>query len=548
MAPMPTRNRVLMLAAALPVVLVLGLFAAWAIDTGGNADEVVRNVELAGRSIGGLDRSRLGPVVDDLAERYPDATVRITTPAGDVETSGERLGLALDRDATIDAAVELGSEGSVLTRPFRWLASLVSPRQAPVLVSVDELRVRAMLTEDDPTGREAPIEPSITGADGQITVVPGQPGIGLVPAEVAAAVPPAARSGELPIVVAAEPGEIPPQFDLADAEAVAEEARALTADSLAVSAGSTSAEIPPETLRTWLTSSPTPEALVLDFNEEQAFADLGDLLVGAGKRPVDAGFRVEGDRVIPVPGSSGTACCEEVAGQLVIDALRSGADGTVDLPLVVVQPERTLAEAEALGVREPIASFTTNYAAGQSRVTNIHRIAQLVQGAVIEPGSSFSVNRHVGPRTRAKGFALGGFINNGVLEEAVGGGVSQFATTLFNAAFFGGLDFDEYQAHSLYISRYPYGREATLSYPKPDLVIRNRTPYGVLVWPTFTDSSVTVTLYSTPYATGEQTGQSERQAGNCTRVTTERTRRYVDGRVEVDTVFATYRPREGVDC
>ncbi len=545
---MSTRTRVLAIVLAVPVILVAALFAVSTIDTQGDDDQVVRNVELAGRPIGGLDRSDLASVVEAVGERYPDATVRITTPAGDVEASGESLDLALDPEATIEAALDVGRSGSVLTRPFAWLASLVSPRQAPVLVGADETRIRTVLTENDPTGREAPVEPSITGAEGEIAVVPGRPGRGLVPAEVAAAIPLAARSGALPVVVAAEPGEIPPQFSDADAEALADEARELTADSLAVSAGSTRADIPPETLRTWMSSTATPEGLVLDFDEEQAFADLGELLVGAGKRPVDAGFRVQGDRVITVPGSTGTACCEDVAGQLVIDALRSGGGEAVELPLKVVQPQRSQAEAEALGVREPVASFTTNYPAGQSRVTNIHRIAELTRGAVIEPGEAFSVNRHVGPRTRAKGFDLGGFINNGVLEEAVGGGVSQFATTLFNAAFFGGLEFDEYQAHSLYISRYPYGREATLSFPKPDLVIRNPTPYGVLIWPTFTESSVTVTLYSTPYVTGEQTGQTKSQAGNCTRVTTERTRRYVDGKVEVDSVFATYRPAEGVNC
>ncbi len=545
---MSTRTRVLAIVVAVPLALVVGLFAVWAIDTKGAGNEVLRNVELAGRPIGGLTRAGLAPLVDDLAQRYPTATVRVTTPAGDVDASGESLGLSLDRDTTIDAALDVGRRGSVLTQPFAWLASLASPRQAPVLVTVDETRIRTLLAENDPTGREAPVEPSISGVEGQIVVVPGQPGRGLVPAEVAAAIPPAARDGELPIVVAAEPGEIPPQYSVADAEVVAEEARALTADALSVSTGSTSAEIPPETLRTWLGSSPTPEGLVLEFDEDQAFTDLGELLVGAGKRPVDAGFRVEGDRVVAVAGSPGTACCEDAAGELVIEALRSGGGGTVELPLKVVQPKRTLAEAEALGVRQPVASFTTNYQAGQSRVTNIHRIADLTRGAVIEPGETFSVNDHVGPRTRAKGFALGGFINNGVLEEAVGGGVSQYATTLFNAAFFGGLDFEEYQAHSLYISRYPYGREATLSYPKPDLVIRNTTPYGMLIWPTYTASSITVTLYSTPFATGEQTGQTRSQAGNCTRVTTERTRRYVDGRVKVDSVFATYRPSEGVNC
>ena len=47
----------------------------------------------------------------------------------------------------------------------------------------------------------------------------------------------------------------------------------------------------------------------------------------------------------------------------------------------------------------------------------------------------------------------------------IGGGVSQFATTMFNAAFFAGLDIDEYQAHSEYFDRYPCGREATMGYP-----------------------------------------------------------------------------------
>ncbi len=545
---MATRTRVLLLVAGVPLVLLVLVVSAWAVDTQRGGDQVVRNVELAGRAVGGLDRSQLEPVVADLAERYPAATVRVETAAGDVSANGEELGLALDQEATVDRVLEVGRGGSVLVRPFAWLASLVSPREAEVVVAADETKIRTFLAEEDPTGRQAPVEPSITGADGEIAVVPGAPGVGLVPAEVAAAIPAAASSGDLPVVVQAEPGTIEPQFSPDDAEALAADARALTDDGLAVESGGTSAEVPPETLRTWLSSTPTPEGLELDFDEATAFADLGELLTNAGQRPVDAGFRVEGETVVAVAGRTGTECCEEEAGQLVIDALAAGTGGPVELPLKVVEPERTLAEAQALGVNQPIASFTTNFQPGQSRVVNIHLMAEMTQGVVIEPGERFSVNGHVGMRTRAKGFAPGGFINNGILEEAIGGGVSQYATTLFNAAFFGGLEIPEYQSHSLYISRYPYGREATLSFPKPDLVIENSTPYGVLLWPTFTDSSITVTLYSTPYATGEQTGQSERPAGNCTRVTTERTRTYVDGRTKVDSVFATYRPREGVDC
>jgi vancomycin resistance protein YoaR len=169
---------------------------------------------------------------------------------------------------------------------------------------------------------------------------------------------------------------------------------------------------------------------------------------------------------------------------------------------------------------------------------------------VIDPGDSFSINDFVGKRTTDDGFVTGGVIENGTFAESVGGGISQFATTTFNAAFFGGLDFVEYQSHSIYISRYPYGREATLSYPKPDLVIGNSTPHGVLIWPTYTGTSITVTLYSTQFAKGAQTNQTEAPVGvaGCKRVTTERTRTFVDGHTEVDRVFAVYRPAEGVQC
>ena len=170
-------------------------------------------------------------------------------------------------------------------------------------------------------------------------------------------------------------------------------------------------------------------------------------------------------------------------------------------------------------------------------------------GAVIEPGGEFSINDYVGRRTRENGFVDAGVILNGVFTTSVGGGISQYATTLFNAAFFAGLDFGDYQSHSIYLSRYPYGREATVNFPNVDLEILNTTPYGVLLWPITDETSITVTLYGTRWVEGEQTGQTERRQGvSCTRVTTERTRTYLeDGRTETDTVFALYRP-EGVRC
>jgi vancomycin resistance protein YoaR len=85
--------------------------------------------------------------------------------------------------------------------------------------------------------------------------------------------------------------------------------------------------------------------------------------------------------------------------------------------------------------------------------------------------------------------------------------------------------------------------------PKPDLVIRNNTPYGIMIWTSYTDTSLTVSLWSTTFAKGEQTNQTKEPKGPCTRVTTERTRTFVsDGHTEVDKVYALYQPADGVKC
>jgi vancomycin resistance protein YoaR len=87
-----------------------------------------------------------------------------------------------------------------------------------------------------------------------------------------------------------------------------------------------------------------------------------------------------------------------------------------------------------------------------------------------------------------------------------------------------------------------------MGYPAPDLVFTNNTPYGIMIWTSYTQSSLTITLYSTPYARGEQTAISESKVGNCTVVTTTRTITYPDGKTKADKFRATYRPGEGQRC
>ena len=116
----------------------------------------------------------------------------------------------------------------------------------------------------------------------------------------------------------------------------------------------------------------------------------------------------------------------------------------------------------------------------------------MVDGAIVAPGETFSLNGFTGPRGAAQGFVESGIILNGRADKAVGGGISQFATTLYNAAYFAGFEDVAHTAHSYYISRYPAGREATVFEGSIDLKFKNTSPYPVLIRSSAGGGNVTV--------------------------------------------------------
>ena len=161
------------------------------------------------------------------------------------------------------------------------------------------------------------------------------------------------------------------------------------------------------------------------------------------------------------------------------------------------EPEFTTAIAKATLPKEKISSFTTNFPVGQPRVHNIRLASRIINGTYIPPGEQFSMNGILGERTAAKGYIEAGIIRDGRAATSYGGGISQVSTTIFNAAFFSGMQLDAWTPHYYYISRYPEGREATISWPNLHNKFTNTTDGGVLIQVAVTDSSITVTFWGT---------------------------------------------------
>ena len=213
------------------------------------------------------------------------------------------------------------------------------------------------------------------------------------------------------------------------------------------------------------------------------------------RAPVDAGFEAVGDDVRVVPAKQGLAVDVPATAKALLAAAVSRGDRSAQLAVRTALPERTTAEAAAMGIERRLASYTTLYAGTPDRITNLQLAVKLLNGAVVAPGGTFSFNQRVGERTVERGFRPAPVIIKDEYEEDVGGGVSQVATTVFNAAWEAGLKITERNPHSLYISRYQTGRDATVNYPDLDLTFVNDTPEWIYVAGASGASGITVSIY-----------------------------------------------------
>jgi vancomycin resistance protein YoaR len=213
------------------------------------------------------------------------------------------------------------------------------------------------------------------------------------------------------------------------------------------------------------------------------------------RAPVDAGFAAVGDEVRVVPAKDGLAVDVPATAAALLAAAISPTTRTAQLSVRTAEAERTTAEATAMGIERPLSSYTTLYAGTSDRITNLQLAVGLVNGAVVAPGATFSFNDRVGQRTTDRGFRSAPVIIKDEYEEAVGGGVSQVATTVFNAAWEAGLKIAERNPHSLYISRYQTGRDATVNYPDLDLKFVNDTKNWIYIAGASGDAGITVSIY-----------------------------------------------------
>jgi vancomycin resistance protein YoaR len=478
-----------------PVAAVGVLAAAYGVDLLAAGDDVPRNTLVAGVDIGGLSPAAAADRLEaDLAPRVAADHVVL---ADDVEAtlSPATAGITLDVDGTVDAA------GDQPLNPWTRLASIFSDREIDPVITGEDTALAAQIDAIAEQVDRAPVDATIAIEGTTGSVVEAQDGRALDREGSAETITDFLSSGGDPSTPIELPVEVSPvSVDAEEASRVlAETVTPGLAAPVTVTSddGATTVEIPVTAIAASLTFTPQEDGTLAVAVDPATLQDsMGDDFADFGTPAEDARFEVSGSSVSLVPAVEGTGVDPAaLAGQLV-EVLPQPAPRTVTAQLGAVEPELTTAEAEALGIREQISTFTTNFTSAASG-TNIRVAAAELDGALVLPGETFSLNGHTGPRGTAQGYVEAGVIQNGAFATAVGGGVSQVATTLFNAVFFAGLEDVYHKPHSFYISRYPAGREATVYYDSIDLKWRNDTDTGVLIDTQWTPNSLTVSFYGT---------------------------------------------------
>jgi vancomycin resistance protein YoaR len=486
------RLRPLTLAAICTAIVLVAVAAALLVRAYTLRDAVLPGVHVSGVDIGGLSRA--------------DARARITSSIGErlrgpvkVSVNGESITVHPGTLFTVDA---VATEQIAYDSPRRsWtdrVGALAAPfafehEVAPVLRVNPTVRAALAQEIEERTGQSVSARISLEGLEP--VVVPGRTGTQVDPNELLRQIRDAVLGSEAG--VEAHVTTLQPKITTAAAQDAAREARALLSAPVALRYRHKQLDdVEPARIAELLQFEPVAGGFELGLSRAGIKAELGPLMRPFTRAPVDARFRIDGKRVHIVKGHRGTTLDARDAEQAILAEGGEEGSRSAVLGLTALEPKFTKEDARALGIKRQISTYTTDMGVSSSnRIWNVHLMADYIDGTIIKPGQVFSFNKAVGPRTVERGFREGQMILGSLLLPAIGGGVCQTATTLFNNAFELGLPVVERHNHSWYISHYPIGRDATVSWGGPDLKFRNDLDNAILIKTSYTDSTLTFTFY-----------------------------------------------------
>ncbi len=463
-------------AAGLAALLVLLIGLAFS----GSRRELAEGTRVAGIDVGGLTQTQAVAALDSRFGTLAGDPVAFSAGPRSFSFAAKQLGVRPDWRGAVAAAAQSG-DGFGPFRGLRRLRTRFFGAEVLPRIGVSNAALEFALDRMAASVDQEPVSAALARRGLTVRVVPGRPGQALereAAAEVVVRALAALERGTgatpLPVVAA------PPPVTAVSLEPVARRARvALSRPVVLKGAGH----------RWRLSRGQVASMLALPRNGSRElelagpgaaayFHALGRLV---GKPARNASWAVSGESIRVVPSRAGVSLNVPRSAEALLRAATSPTSRVAPLTIARANPERTTREAVAMGIDRRMSAYKTYNSGTTDRITNLRLGVGFLDDTLVAPGGTFSLNQAIGERTLERGFRSAPVIIGTEYEEEVGGGTSQVATTVFNAAWEAGLRITERNPHSLYISRYQLGRDATVYWPSLDLKFVNDTRHWVLV-------------------------------------------------------------------
>ncbi len=481
----PWLRHTAILGSALGAVLVVGLGAnAWM-----TRDVIQPGVSVGGVDVGGMSKTEARALLArEIGDRL-GKPVQVRTAAGTVAVVPGSSGIGIDLDKALATAYSSGRLEARLL-PHLWSTQIDPPLE---ITSSSFLPEALAGLQARPKDAELLVK-----SDGTARVVEGQAGAAFDTPQTLRLIGLAGLAGRTSVDVPVQARQ--PAITTDAAKAAMLRALQLLAEPIPLRFnGKRVGTLTPKQLAPLLKAAPAGGDVALSIDAKGLAPLLKPMAKKVERAPRNASFTTNGKNAHIKPDRDGLKVNAALTATNIVSA---GTGETQNARVGVTRKEAafTTEDAQKLGIN--VRLFTkpiTTLMGGSSgnRIHNVHLLADMLDGKIVKPGQTFDFNKVVGQRTAERGFKVGQQIENGQLVPAIGGGVCQVVTTLYDAAFYAGLKIVDRRNHDFYISHYPLGMDATVSWGGPEFRFVNTLKHAILIKTSYTNSTMSVQLYGT---------------------------------------------------
>lgn len=216
---------------------------------------------------------------------------------------------------------------------------------------------------------------------------------------------------------------------------------------------------------------------LITYEQSPNAIDIDAIYKEIHKAPVDAYYVQNPYQIYPSENGLDFAISVEEAKNLLKEDKNE-----YTIPLKIIYPNITTSMLGEEAFPDLLSEFSTSYAVRNTdRTTNLILASNKINGLVLMPGETFSYNKTVGERTISAGYKEAPIYVEGRVENGVGGGICQIATTLYNAVLYANLEIVERSNHQFVPSYADASRDATVVYGAIDFQFKNNRNYPIKI-------------------------------------------------------------------